>query len=74
VVTGLLKDARPVDARRGPGGDPAAPRLALLRSVARAYRTLKVEPTLLDMLRAVVKKDARALEAIREGLAEGVKK
>ena len=74
VVTGLLKDARPVDARRGPGGDPALPRLALVRSVARAYRTLKVESTLLDMLRVVLKKDARALQAMQAGLSEGVSK
>jgi acetyl esterase/lipase len=74
AVTGLLKDARPVDARRGPGGDPAVPRLALIRSVGRAYRTLKVEATLLDMLRAVLKKDARALQAMGEGLTEGVRR
>ena len=72
VVTGLLRDARPVDERHGPGGDPRIARLALVRSVARAYRTLKVEPTLVEMLRTVVKKEPDALEEIGKGLGEGV--
>jgi acetyl esterase/lipase len=73
LVLGLLKDARPVEARRGPGGDPAGPRIDLVRSIARAYRTLGAERTLVDMLRTVVKKEPAAQAALAEGLAQGVK-
>ncbi len=74
LVLGLLKDPRPVEPRRGPGGDPAGPRRELVRSVARAYRTLGVEKTLVDMLRTVLKKDTGGLEALAQGLREGVAK
>jgi acetyl esterase/lipase len=74
LVTGLLKDARPVDARSGPGGDPAESRRALARSIGRAYRRLGVEPTLLEMLRAVLKKDPPALAAATQGYAEGLRR
>lgn len=74
LVLGLLKDARPIEPRRGPGGEPQGPRLLLARSIARAYRTLSVEKTLVDMLRTVLKKDAAALEAVAQGLREGVPK
>lgn len=72
LVTGLLRDARPVDERHGPGGDPAVSRLALVRSIARAYRTLRVEPTLIEMLRTVLKKEPAALAEVGRGLGEGV--
>jgi|GEM_PF-1015909 len=74
LVLGLLKDPRAVEPRRGPGGDPAEPRHDLVRSVARAYRTLNAEKTLVDMLRTVLKKDAGGLEALAQGLREGVAK
>lgn len=72
LVLGVLKDARPVAARRGPGRTPSALRAGLVRSVARAYRTLGVEATLVDMLRATVRRDREALEALVAGLREGV--
>lgn len=72
LVLGLLKDARPVESRRGPGTSPAALRAELVRSVARAYRTLAVEATLVDMLRMTVKRDPGASEALVAGLREGV--
>ncbi len=73
VVLGLLRDARAVDARAGPGGDPGGLRRDLARSVARAYRTLGAEPTLLEMLRSVLRKDPAALAAVAEGYREGVR-
>ncbi|MFM8980104.1 MAG: HEAT repeat domain-containing protein [Planctomycetia bacterium] len=72
LVLGLLKDARPVAARRGPGAAPGALRAELVRSVARAYRTLAVEATLVDMLRMTVRRDREAAEALVAGLREGV--
>ncbi|MFM8385574.1 MAG: HEAT repeat domain-containing protein [Planctomycetia bacterium] len=72
LVLGALKDPRPVEGRRGPGASPSSLRADLVRSVARAYRTLGVEATLVDMLRATVRRDAAATEALVTGLREGV--
>jgi poly(3-hydroxybutyrate) depolymerase len=72
LVLGLLRDARAVEPRRGPGGEPQVVRRDLVRSVARAYATLRAEKTLVDMLRSLVKKDAAALDALVQGLREGV--
>ena len=72
IVLVVLKDKRPVRARRELGEDPAGPRMRLARAVGRAYRTLEAETTLMDLLRLVLKHEPATLQAAIEGYAEGV--
>jgi poly(3-hydroxybutyrate) depolymerase len=72
AVIGILRDPRPVDARRESGEDRSLPRARLAEAVARAYAALEVERTLLDMLRAAVRKDAAAEAAVERGVREGL--
>ena len=72
AVIGILRDVRPVDARRESGEDPSMPRSRLAEALARAYAALGVDRTLFDMLRAAVKKDPAASDAVNRGMREGL--
>ncbi len=73
LVIGILRDRRRVVFRMGAGEDKGAMVALLTESIARAYKTLGVDSTLYDMLRAVVKREPRALQALARGRSQGVR-
>ncbi len=68
IVRHVLMDRRPILAVARNGEDPSEPRSTLAEALARAYRMLKAEPTLFDMLRMAVKDDAAATRAVLRGM------
>lgn len=68
LVRHVLMDRRPIVAAPQNGEDPSEPRAELAEALARAYRRLGAEKTLFDMLRAAVKRDPRATQAVLRGM------
>jgi len=68
IVRHVLMDRRPILAVARNGEDPSEPRSALAEAVARAYRKMKAERTLFDMLRSAVKDDPAATRAVLRGM------
>ncbi len=64
LVRHVLMDRRPVAADPQLGEEPSGPRALLAGAVARAYRQLKAEKTLFDMLLAAVRGDALSTKAV----------
>jgi hypothetical protein len=72
AVIGVFRDARGVAGRADRDEDPSVPRARLARACGRAYRALRAERTLYEMLAAVLRADRRAVEAAAAGAAEGL--
>ena len=68
LVRHVLMDRRPIAAAIMNGEDASVPRAALVGDLARAYRALHAESTLFDMLRAAVRGDKRAEQALDAAL------
>ena len=64
LVRHVLMDRRPIVASARNGEDPSELRALLAGALARAYRRLGARPTLFDMLRAAVRSDKRAEQAV----------
>ena len=68
LVRNLLMDTRRVVHAPENGEDPSARRAELAEAIAGAYRRLRAEQTLFEMLALAVKGDAKATAAMRRGL------
>ena len=68
LVRHVLMDRRRILAAPQNGEDPSESRSLLAEALARAYRRLGAEKTLFDMLRAAVKADKRATQAVLRGM------
>lgn len=68
LVRHLLMDRRPIVFAARNGEDPSVPRTQLAGAIARAYKRLKAEKTLYDMLRAAVRDDKAATRAVLVGM------
>lgn len=72
LVIGILRDRRRVTHRPANGEDPMARKAELAEALGRAYRAMKAERTLAQMLLAVLRKSPRAQQAAAKGLREGL--
>ena len=68
LVRRILMDARPVEHVPENGENPTHARRDLAEAVAHAYRRLKAEKTLFDMLLVAVRGDVAATSAVRRGM------
>ena len=72
LVVGILRDRRRIVHRAEAGEDKGAMVALLTDRIARSYKTLGVDKTLYDLLRTVVKREPRALQALARGRSQGV--
>ncbi len=68
LVRHVLMDRRKIVFVPRNGEDPSIPRSEMAEALARAYRKLKAERTLFDMLRESVKRDKEATKAVLRGM------
>jgi len=68
LVRHVLMDRRRVVYAAENGEDPSLPRSRLVESLAAAYKRLKADATLIEMLRVAVRRDRAALQAMMRGL------
>ena len=72
LVIGILRDRRTVTHRPDHGEDPGRLKAALAEDIGRAYKTLGVDKTVLDLLVTVVRKQPAVRQAALRGWREGL--